>query len=86
MGIWDWDIYGLMPVGWGIYDLMGGAVWEPASLLMGSFPLKTIVYTWQHFHLFFKPCTKGKGVTLHICAVIKLECAMIKSKLGSAKN
>ena len=29
----------------------------PASLLMGSLPLQTIVNTWQHFHL-FKACTK----------------------------
>ena len=25
---------------------------------MGSLPLQTIVNTWQHFHLFFKACTK----------------------------
>ena len=31
----------------------------PASLLMGSLPLQTIVNMWQHFHLFFKACTKG---------------------------
>jgi len=26
---------------------------------MGSFPLQTIVNTWQRFNLFFKACTKG---------------------------
>jgi len=30
-----------------------------ASLLMGSLPLQTKVNMWQHFHLFFKACTKG---------------------------
>ena len=25
---------------------------------MGSLPLQTIANTWQHFHLFFKDCTK----------------------------
>jgi len=28
----------------------------------------------------------NRGVTLHIFAVIKLKCAVIKSKLGSVKN
>ena len=32
------------------------------------------------------PKMGGGGVTLPICAVIKLEWAVIKSKLGSGKN
>ena len=31
---------------------------------MGSPPLKRIVHTWQHFHLFFKACTKDYVVNL----------------------
>ena len=30
----------------------------PVSLLMGSLSLQTIVNMWEHFHLFFKACTK----------------------------
>ena len=34
---------------------------NPASLLMGSLPLQTIVNMWQHFHLFFKACTSVRA-------------------------
>ena len=34
------------------------AIPVPASLLVGSLPLQTIVNAWLHFHLIFKACTK----------------------------
>ena len=41
----------------------------PASLLMGSFPLQTIVNTQQHFH---KACTKGYEAVSHSAACMSI--------------